>query len=167
MERAPGMSPGLYYPIPALRLVRPVASHLEFYDVVKVLPSDFTQSLGISGAEGVVVGIAEPESEGDPIWYSVLVGEETFSVVLVDLEPTGVQLDRSDVHDGSAIRAVSEGNIIGGRQRELLSGLVNPREESRAERTHRVRVGARVCASLGVQTPRLPSVPPGVLRPPA
>jgi len=78
-----------------------------FFDVVRILPSAETERLGIDASEGIVLGIADDEPP--EVWYSILIGDQTWGVAEEDLKSLGRFVPRESIYDGTSIRADSEG----------------------------------------------------------
>jgi hypothetical protein len=85
-------------------------ARFEFYEIVRITTSDKTKELGVAGDEGAILGMAEEPESG--IWYTVLVGEQTYSIAEDELQPTGRSVTRDDLYDGSSLRATMRGDII-------------------------------------------------------
>ncbi|MGH9151748.1 MAG: hypothetical protein ACRD03_05025 [Acidimicrobiales bacterium] len=80
-----------------------------FYDVVVIHRTEATERLGIGDKRGVVVGIAEPEAEGETRGFAVAIGAETYMVQDGDLSLTGERVEREAVYDGSSLHVTVEG----------------------------------------------------------
>jgi hypothetical protein len=80
-----------------------------FYDVVVIHPTEATKRLGINGRRGVVVGVAEPEAEGESRGFAVAIGGETYMVMDGDLSATGDRVEREAIYDGTSLRVTVEG----------------------------------------------------------
>lgn len=79
-----------------------------FFDVVTLAETEHLRSLGVSGARGIVLGIAE---EGGLTWYAVSVGGETYHVSSADVIATSERVDPGDIYDGTTIHVDSFGNV--------------------------------------------------------
>ena len=77
-----------------------LTERLAYYSVVRVLRSDQTDALGVSGCTGVVMGISD---SGSQLRYGVLIGEEAYMVDSSDVSPTGEILSREVFYDGTSI----------------------------------------------------------------
>lgn len=82
---------------------------LDFYEVVTLARTDATERLRIAGETGVVLGKAE---EAGRTTYAVLIGEETYSLADIDLEPTGHRVSREDIYSGEHLRVRADGTVL-------------------------------------------------------
>jgi hypothetical protein len=80
-------------------------SGIEFYDIVRILPTDAAMSLGVADALGIVVGIS---GEVGREAYAILVSGRTFMVESTDLARTGDRVRREAVYGGESIRVPAE-----------------------------------------------------------
>lgn len=78
---------------------------LGFFEVVDVLETERTTGLGIQGASGFVIGIAE---EGDFLGYVIVVDGETYDVRPPDVRGTGRHVPRESFYPGASIRVEPE-----------------------------------------------------------
>lgn len=77
----------------------------DFYDVVD---TEMARRLGVSGADGVVLG----KAEGTTVTYAVLIGHQTFSLSSADLVAIGRKVSREDIYGGEQIRVDQPGNVV-------------------------------------------------------
>ncbi|SES18932.1 hypothetical protein SAMN05216188_12587 [Lentzea xinjiangensis] len=78
---------------------------LGFFEVVDVVETDRTAGLGIQGASGFVLGIAE---EDDYLGYLIVVDGETYNVQPPDVRGTGRHVPRESFYRGAAITVAPE-----------------------------------------------------------
>jgi hypothetical protein len=78
---------------------------IDFYEIVDVLTSPHTVTLGVQGGRGVVVGMAD---DGDEKSYAILIGSRTFMLGETDLARTGERVNREAIYGGESIRVLPE-----------------------------------------------------------
>jgi Immunity protein 31 len=87
----------------------------DFYDVVLVVHTEMARRLGVSGADGVVLG----KAEGTTVTYAVLIGHQTFSLSSADLVAIGRRVSREDIYGGAQIRVEQHGNVVDSGESKL------------------------------------------------
>jgi hypothetical protein len=84
-----------------------------FFDVVRIGDSDDARRLGMSGAEGVVIGMSEDEVTGEK-WYCLAVGDRPATTFpSSNLTPTGRSVPRESIYSGDSVRVSQDGRILG------------------------------------------------------
>ena len=83
---------------------------LDFFDVVRILPSSEAVSMGVDDKVGIIVGVS---GESDSRHYAVLTGDETYMLSANSLERTGDRVDRNAVYEGQSIRIAPERSVDG------------------------------------------------------
>lgn len=83
-------------------------SKIDFYAIVRILPSSQTHQLGVAGKTGVVVGHSGSLA-GDV--YAVLVAGEACMVAGSDLLPTGEILERDAIYTGDSLSVPAEPSV--------------------------------------------------------
>jgi Immunity protein 31 len=81
---------------------------LDFFDEVRVLDTEHTRELGVDGEVGVVIGM----TEGGSPYVVYFRDREALSLDEEVLSPTGRQVDRSEIYDGTTIRVSERGEVL-------------------------------------------------------
>jgi len=87
----------------------------DFFDIVAVLDTEHTRSLGIAGEEGVILGKATEDEtpDGDVVGYGVHVNGLGYSVDPDMVSPTGRRARREHFCSGESIRVSVDGEYLG------------------------------------------------------
>src|SRR4051794_38369491 len=77
-----------------------------FYEIVEVRLSPTTRQQGIAGQKGTVIGVAQPETVGQPITYAVhfAASQETWSIDEDNLVTTGQFSSAEEIESGESLR---------------------------------------------------------------
>ncbi|WP_159000958.1 hypothetical protein [Streptomyces sp. SBT349] len=80
-------------------------NEIPFYEVVEVLQTADSVSLGVSGNRGVVIGLSAGESEEV---FAVLIGDRTYMLGRSSLMQTGERADPASIYAGDVVRVTPE-----------------------------------------------------------
>ncbi|MCC2314245.1 hypothetical protein [Cellulomonas xiejunii] len=85
----------------------------KIFDVVKIVDTEESRSLGLKGAEAVILGISEGEATKDK-WFALRLGPDLPTVMISSssVERTGRSVSRDSIYPGNTIRVSRTGEVL-------------------------------------------------------